>query len=412
MARTKVSRIAVSDQELEELGIKKDFYEDKRSSNGFIKVSLSPWGAAVINQNMEERIEQKRKELEDLRKKYAMLEDIEEKGLSKKEKKKLKKEKKKLKKEKKRLKNMPESAKLLYSAIEEYKEKYHKKDKKKDKLKFEFETKEKKKKEELSEEELEKRKEEKERKEFEKRFEEPLALIRENLIDMSETLNELNEMIKETRESRAKNKHVLLKDLLSTKVNLFNARATSARSMADIQRTRVDLELKKVKEKGSNVDERTKNIAMMNKLFPQLLASGAINKSSGIKFKDDDYDDDDKEKKKKKKNKIKDKDAEDNFNRRVTKLLEDGGIELSPYEAAIEMEGKHKVAIMKSFKTGEWKPVAIDNNGKIIKDFKEKYPGVLPKRKELDLKFDDEKDIAKDRKTDMIYPVIQVPYLY
>jgi len=413
MAKNKISRIRVTEEEMEELGLKEDFYQDQRSSNGFIKVSLSPWGASILNDTIEEQIEAKRKELEELRKKYSKLEDIEEKGLSKKEKKKLKKKKKKLKKEKKRLKKMPESAKLLFSAIEEYKDKYHK-DKKKKKDKFQFDgisvkEKNKKKENQLSEEEIEKRKEEKERKEFEKRFEEPLALIRENLIDMTETLTEINEMIKETKESRARNKHVMLKDLLSTKVNLFNARASSARSMADIQRSRVDLELKKVKEKGAVGDERTRNIAMMNKFFPQLLASGALNKSFG-KSKDED-DDDYKDKYKKKKKKIKNKDGEENFEKRVTQLLKDGDIELSPHELAIDMEGKYKVAIMKSFKTGDWSVIALDLNDKIIKDFKEKYPGLLPKKKELDLKWDDERDLARDRKTDRVFQVIQVPYL-
>jgi len=413
MARVKISKIRVSDEELEELGINKDFYEDWRSENGFIKVSLSPWGAAMLNESMEDKIEQKRKELEELRKKYSQLEDIKEKGLSKKEKKKLKKEKKKKKKEKKRLKKLPESTKLLYGAIEEYQEKFHK-DKKKKKYDIGFEglsVKEKTKRDsKLSEEEVEKRKEEKESKEFEKRFEEPLALIRENLIDMTETLVELNDMIKETKESRARNKHVMLKDLLTTKVNLFNARASSARSMADIQRARVDLELKRVKEKGATGDERTKNIALMNKLFPQLLASGALDKGIG-KSKNDD-DDDYKKDKKKKKKKVKNRDSEENFEKRVTKLIKEGEIELSPHELAIDMEGKYKVAIMKSFKTGDWAVVATDLNGKIIRDFKERYPGLLPKKKDLDLRWDDEKDIAKDRKTDRIFPVIQVPHLY
>lgn len=412
MARTKISKISVSDDEIEDLGLKKDYYEGKRSGNGYIKVSLSSWGASMLNKNMENKIEQKRRELEELRKKHSQLEEIEEKGLSKKEKKQLKKDKKKKKKEKKKLKNMPESARLLHGAIEEYKDKfYKKKDKDKDKGKFSgISTKEKAKKQELSEEEIERRKEEKDQKEFEKKFEEPLALIRENLIDMSEALGDLNDMIKETKESRSRSKHIMLKDLISAKVNLFNARASSARSIADIQRSRIDLELKKTKDKAAGGDEKTKNIALMNKFFPQLLASGAFNTKG--KSKDDDDNDKDSKKDKKKKNKLKNRTEEESFEKRVTKLLKDGDIEMSPHELAIDMEGKYKVAIMKSFKNGDWAVVAVDNNGKILRDFKDKYPGLLPKRKELDLKWDDEKDLCKCKRTDQVFQVIQVPNLY
>jgi hypothetical protein len=410
MARTKISKIQISDDEIEDLGLKKDYHESKRSSSGYIKVSLSAWGASMLNQNMENKIEQKRRELEDLRKKHSTLEEIEERGLSKKEKKKLKKDKEKRKKEKKKLKRMPESTRLLHGAIEEYKDKYHKK-KDKDKGKFSgISSKEKGgRKTELSEEEIEKRKDEKEQKEFEKKFEEPLALIRENLIDMSETLVDINDMVKETKESRSRSKHIMLKDLISAKVSLFSARATSARSMADIQRTRIDLELKKVKEKGTGGDEKTKNIAMMNKFFPQLLASGAFN-SKGGKSKDDD--DDDNKKDKKKKNKLKNRGEEESFEKRVSKLVKNGDIEMTPHELSIDMEGKYKVAIMKSFKTDECQVIAIDNNGKIIRDFKDKYPGLLPKKKDLDLKFDDEKDLVKCKRTDQVFQVIQVPHLY
>jgi len=410
MARTKISKINISDEELEDQGLKKDFHEDKRSSNGYIKVSLSAWGASMLNKGMDDKIEEKRRELEQLRKKHAQLEEIEERGLTKKEKKEKKKQKKKDKKEKKRLKNMPESARLLHGEIQNYKNKFHGK-KDKDKEKFSgISYKDKAKKAELSEEEIEKRKEEKEQKEFDKKFEEPLALIRENLIDMSGALTDLNDMIQETKESRSRSKHIMLKDLISAKVNLFNARASSARSIAEIQKSRIDLEMKKVKEKGTAGDERTKNIAMMNKFFPQLLASGAFNSK---KSKDDDDDKDKKDKKKgKDKFKLKDKGQEDSFNKHVSKLIKNGDIELSPHELAIDMEGKFKPAIMKSFKTGDFQVVALDNNGKIIRDFKDKYPGLLPKKKELNLKWDDEKDIAKCKNTDQTFQVIQVANLY
>jgi hypothetical protein len=408
------NKVRISDEELEQKEIKKDFFEDNRSSNGYIKVSFSPVGASILNKGIDDDIERKQKELEQLRKQRSKFEDIEE-SVTKKDKKKMKKDKKKKKKEKERLKNLPESSKLLYGAVEAYKDKFFGKDgknkdgKKKNDYDGAFGTQKKKSSDsdDDDEEKVQRKKEEREKKEFEKRFEEPLSLIRENIIDMSETLVEINDMIKETKESRGRSKHIMLKDLIMAKTSLFSARASSASSMSNIQKTRLDIEMKKVKESSGGMDERTKNIANMNKFFPQLLASGKLSGSKKDKDKDDDRDKSDKKKKKKNRN----RDVEEKFETRVTKLINSGEMKLTPHEASIDMEGKYKIIVMKSIKTGDWRFAATDNNGRILKDFKDKHPGLMPKTKHAKMRFDDEKDIAKDTNTDTIYQVLNLPFI-
>jgi len=401
---TKKDTFRISNDEIKQAGFKKDFYEDSRGYNGFIKVNLNSKTVNFLNNNVDDKIEEKQRELEYLKKQRKEIEEI-QKTLKEKEEKNLsKKEKKKRKKDKKKLKNLPESSRILLGAIEEYKDKFHKDKKDKD-SKFDGVTsKSKDGKSNKDDDDDDKKREEKDKKIFEKKFEEPLTLMRQTIIDVDKTLQDIDKLIEETKESRARNRAIMLKDLFSTKSALFNNRSMNARAMGDLQKIRIELELKKQKESGES-NEKNKNIALITRAFPQLM-----NNSGKNKFSDSDKKDNDKKDKKKKK--YREDNDEERFLNRASKLIRDEDIELSPHEASIEMEGKYKIAIKKSFKTGDWQFVALDNHGSEIRNFKDKYPGLLPKRKNVDLRFDDEQDIAKDRRTDIIYPVIPVPHLY
>lgn len=425
MARQKKERIIISDEELNEIGAKQDYYEDRRSKDGFINLSLTPKGASIISDNVDDEIESKQKELLSLKKRKEELSKLEKKL----EKKKKKKEKKKKKdKKNKKDKNLPESSRLLLGAIEDYKDKYHKKKKKGDK-KFEGVVTSTRKRNgnkdvvspEEAEEKAKKIKEEREKKDFEKKFEEPITLFRQTIIEVDKTLQEIDELIKETKESRARNKAVMLKDLLSAKGTLFGNKTANARAMGDLQKVRIDLELKKNKESSAasaGTDSTAQSINMMSKLFPQVVAGGKKNiissdDSDKKKKKDKEKDNDDflsKKDKKKKKKKYTD-DDDNTFDKLAAEMIRNGEIELTPHEANIGMEGKYKVAVRKSYKNHDWEFMAIDNYGNEIKGFKDKHPGVLPKKKGVNLWFDDEKNIAKDRTVDRVYPVIQVAYL-
>jgi hypothetical protein len=414
MARQKKYR--VPDEEIEDSGVKKDFFSDQRASSGFIKIRLSDSGASLMARSTEREIENRQKELEVLRERQRKLDKIEEK-LEKKSKKGGKKEKKKNKKDKKKLKSLPESSRILFGAIEEYKEKYHKskKDKKKEQKEFDgissrakggSNTK-------ANEEEEKKRKEEREKKEFEKKFEEPITLLRQTVLEVDKTLEEIDKLIAETKESRARNRGIMLKDLFSAKSSLFGNRTVNARAIGDLQKVKLEMDVKRLKETAATGNEKNQNISLLARAFPHLVANAgklltSDDDNSGKKDKDKDKDRD----KDKKKKRSRDRgDDEGKFLERASRLLRDGDLELTPHEASIDMEGKYQVVVKKSFKNHEWEFTALDQNGKEIRNFKEKHPGLLPKKKHHDLRFDDNADVAKCQKTDRVFQVIPVGYL-
>lgn len=419
MARPRLKPVATN-ADLEEAGLKADALSNMRSDNGYIKLNMTTLGARKMRDQMERTIEERQRELDNLRRQHVKMEDTTDRVIFT-EKKKKKKDKKggKNKKGKKHKNNgMSEASLILKSAIEEYRNKFIKKDKKDKGSEYAGVTsKAKKQATPLTEEEKQKRQEAKAQEQFEKRFEEPLALIRLGINDMDDTMKDINTLIQETKESRARNKHLVHKDLLTSKIGLLNSRISAAKSMADIQRIRMDIESKKAKETAQNGDDKTRNIAMMNKFFPQLIASGAMSAGPGTSKSDTDEKGKNKDSGKKNgkpKKRHRADEVEGKLERRMAKLIDDGEINLTPHELAIDMEGKYRPAIMRSFKNpDDWKVIAIDpSTDSIIKDFKDKYPGVLPKKKELDLRFDDEKDVARCRRTDVLFTVIQVPHLY
>lgn len=408
----------VTEEELKEANVRPDYLSDRRSSDGYIRIRVNENGAAMMRRAADRQIEERQEELERLREQKKKFEKIEEK-LGKKSKKDKKKDKKKKKKDKKMMKKVPESSRILFGAIEEYKEKYHKskKDKKKEKEEFEGVTtkvKGAKAPAKPKDEEAEKKKkEEAEKREFEKKFDEPLTLLRQTVVEYDKTLDEVNNLFGETKNSHARNRNVLLKDLLSSKATLLSGRVSAANAMSGIQKVKLEQYDKQRKSEAQKGDERNQNINLLARAFPQLIAGG-----SKFNVKSSDDDDDDKKDKKKdkgkddgKKKKRKSNDYEEQFMSRAKSLINSGELEFTPHEASIEMEGKYRVAVKKSFKTEDWIFIALDNNGMEIRDFKEKYPGLLPKKKNHELRFDDDKDVAKCKRTDQVFQVIQVPYI-
>lgn len=399
----------ITKKEIEDNNIQVDYLAPQRGSNGYIKVSLNKRGTQMLAQATEREIAVKASELEALRKKYSELEDMHEeledskKKLSKKERKKLKKDKKQKKKEKQKLRDMPESSRILIGEIENYKKTYFKSKKGGFDGITSYEKSSKKDKKEPKVDDDE-HKQDRDKKEFNQRFDEPLTLLRQTIVSVDQTISDIDVLIKETKESRARNKSTVLKDLLLAKSSLFNNRTTNARSIGDLQKSRIDLELKKIKETGDS-NEKNRNIALISQAFPQLVGNGAklLSDRDDKKKDKDDID--------KKKDKRKQRDYEENFDKRAAKLIRDGAIELTPHEASIDMEGKYRPAIKKSYKDDDWIVIALDNDNREIKGFKDKYPGLLPKKKQLNLVFDDERDVAKCRNTDRVFQVISVAYV-
>ena len=411
VARKKES-IGISNDELKDLNIKADYYDDQRGKEGFIRVMLNKKATTILADNIDDKIESKQRELEylkDQRKEIATVKKsvIKSGSVSKKE-------KKKKKKEKKKLKNMPESSKLLIGAIEEYKNKFH--GSKKNKFDgVTYKSKNKAGVEKTDEEADEQKRVERDKKIFDKKFEEPITILRQVIIEVDKTIQDIDSLIEETKISRARNKNTMLKDLLMAKSSLFSNKTTNARSIGDRQKIREEIQIRKAKEDGPGENEKNRNIALISRAFPQII--GGFKDSNKNKDSDNDKKkESDKEKKKdkdsdKKRKRYRDDDTDDRLLSRASKLIKDGSIELTAHEAGIHLEGRYRVAVMKSYKTGDWKFIATDNDGKVIKNFETDNPGLLPKKKHTNLRFDDERDACKCLRTDIAYQVISVPNL-
>ena len=88
--------------------------------------------------------------------------------------------------------------------------------------------------------------------------------------------------------------------------------------------------------------------------------------------------------------------------------MKSGDIVYSDYDKHIEWEGKFDVAIKKAWTDGSWKFVAVDDDMNIISGVPK---SMLPSKKAVQMKFDDEKDVAIDMNTNKAYRIFQVPVL-
>lgn len=184
--------------------------------------------------------------------------------------------------------------------------------------------------------------------------------------------------------------------------NLISAKGNQLKAMNDLISLAskiTDLEMKKAKasqdeDEGSDKAVHTFGLKLLKGSFdddPEISKRKSKDKERKKSIKDDDDDDfyepfNNKGNKKRKKI---DSDLE------LAKVLADkakkGGIKFSPHERHIKMEGKYKFIVRGSLKNYEedWKYVAVNpKTGKVIKDFKTDYPGLMPKKNDSKMTFD------------------------
>ena len=93
------------------------------------------------------------------------------------------------------------------------------------------------------------------------------------------------------------------------------------------------------------------------------------------------------------------------------KMLENrkGEFHFTPHERFMNMEGKYQIVVAGDSLDMEntWKFVALDTaSGKVIKNFKDDYPGLLPKKKQCRMSFDLNRLKATDRNSGKTYKII------
>ena len=203
-------------------------------------------------------------------------------------------------------------------------------------------------------------------------------------------------------------------DQMGNLISAKNSKLSAIKELGSLSRVISDLEYKKEKEKDKDSD--TDSTKALNSLGIRFLKGTMDDEDKKKKKKekekktrnnflddseDDDYDEDFKVKKKNS-----DKELAGAFAKSVFDKKKD--ITLSPHERHIEMEGRYTIAVIADGDDieGTWRFAALDLKGKEIKDFKDDYKELLPKKKGVRMVFDLNKMKAVDKNTTKGYKMI------
>lgn len=409
MARKK--NIAIPEVDIIKSGInRKNPVDSLRNDDGYIKMTRTKTSENARKEIIVEKIKKQQDLLKKAQEEADLIMDNDDiKKISKKIKKNKKKEKKK--KNKKGKKNESYIDSLIDSVPSDLAEfikgggnkglkKKKKKEKKKKKQREELGIKVKEKKIRKTNSSSDKNKKDKDKSEVAERFKEVEKITRENIKEIDLTMQIVDKRIKELTSSsdRVRGKDTALANYFAAKTSLISTKQKAATDILSSRAKVYDIEMKKERSAASTASTDADILA---KIFPGISMSG--NMDSAIKEhisktgKNKDG--------KKKKKKEKDYDAE-LLMERTKKLKKSGDIEFSDWDENIEWEGKYNVAIKKSWTDGEWKFIAVDDEGNVMRDVPK---SMLPSKKRVQMQFDDEKDMAIDKNTNTIYQVLQVP---
>ena len=399
-----------------------DFYKDHRDEDGRIRITRSKKGQKIREESLVSDLVEHEKKLAKLKKEMESL------NLDKDDVKEIKKDikdKKKKKKDKKKKNKSSEDSYMsalldavpadLATYISEGGEKGLKKKKKKDKKNKKkqeklkgLSIKEKKKRPESGKDQKEK--EDKSKSEVMQRFKEVEKITRENIKEIDTTLDVVDARIKDIMKSseRVRGKDTALANYLNAKVSLISTRQKAATDIMSNRAKVYDIEMKKEKSAtGSSASDAD----IIARIFPGIAMGGSMDAATKSFIAGSGKN---KDGKKKKKKKIKSgggfeyDDDDDLLLKREKDLMKSGDIEYSDYDSNIEWEGQFDVAVKKSFQTGDWKFIAIDDDGNVIKGVPK---SMLPSKKAVQMKFDDEKDVAYDMNSNRAFKVFQVPQI-
>ena len=235
-----------------------------------------------------------------------------------------------------------------------------------------------------------------------KRFSPMVAMLYDTITEFDKIANDIEDELSQARNSsRSMYRSSQISNLLAAKKSKMDA----ITKLTDIAKTVSDFEYKKDKDRQAN--EGSDSSKAISNLAAKYLR-GAYemddkskkNKDKSKKKKNRDYDDDDDEVD----DSIKKQRESDNraLAEEFAKTLgkHKGDIKLTPHELYARMEGKYTIQVLVDpFDESDWKFVAVSTKtGKIMENFKDDYPGLLPKKKDTKMIF----DIAKLKCTDKI----------
>ena len=235
-----------------------------------------------------------------------------------------------------------------------------------------------------------------------KRFSPMVSMLYDTITEFDKIANDIEDELAQARNSsRSMYRSSQISNLLAAKKSKMDA----ITKLTDIAKTVSDFEYKKDKDRqaneGSDSSKAISNLAakyLRGSYDMDDKSKKAKDKSKKKKSKDWDDDDDDVDDSIKKQRESNNRALAEEFAKTLGKHK--GDIKLTPHELYAKMEGKYTIQVLVDpFDESDWKFVAVSTKtGKIMENFKDDYPGLLPRKRDTKMIF----DIAKLKCTDKI----------
>lgn len=260
-----------------------------------------------------------------------------------------------------------------------------------------------------------------------KRFSPVVAMLHDTITEFDQIADEIEEDLKNSRNtSRTMYRSSQIGNLISAK----NSKLSAVKELASVAKTVSDLEYKKEKDKkDSEGSDTSREISSFGARYLRgsfdIFDAGKKDKKKDKKDKKltkskdkitaNEDDDDEYDAGSIKSTKYRPPDGDENTEQEMAmeffKALENNkdNIDFTPAERYVSMEGKYtiKVAGDPIDLENTWRFVPISNKtGKEIPDFKDKYPGLLPRKRKCRMKFDMNRMKATDLNTSKTYKLI------
>lgn len=264
-----------------------------------------------------------------------------------------------------------------------------------------------------------------------KRFAPVVSMLYDTITDFDRIAREIDD---ELKSSRGQTRGMYRSSQISNYISAKNSRLSAVKELGSIAKQVSDLEYKREKDKRAvEGSDSTKAITSLGAKFLRGsldFGSDSGKKSGGKKDKGkgkgkdkgksnfsktskemgydpDDEDDGEEESVRRPKDTASDKDLAKELARTVLKRKDD--FSFSPHERHLSMEGKYAFVVACDPMDPEhtWKFIAVDpKTGKELKDFKENYKELYPKKKNVRPRFDVSKKKMTDLNTSKVYKLV------
>lgn len=238
------------------------------------------------------------------------------------------------------------------------------------------------------------------------------------LHDTIHEFDKIAEGIQEELDSpQLRGKSMYRSNQISNLISAKNSKLSAVKELAQVATTISNLEYKKDKDKKAEEGSDTSKAISM--LGAKYLRGGfdtreeqKTKKNKKKKKYDDEDDDVGTIKKSSGKSKDDDDDRDDDDRALAAQLARALGkhkdISFTPAEKFLSAEGTYNIRVLVDpDDKDDWKYVACDpKTGKIISDFKDKFPGLLPKKKNARMQFDINRNKAYDKESGRSYQLL------